>query len=425
MTLQALEHVRFDDAGADTSKVDPTTGVVAQRWDVAELAKPTRTPEGFLRCDALITRAGVFSYLRPNGSIAREYRPPEEVFNEESLRSFALVPLTLGHPPDGVDVTPDNIHDYQVGALGRPERVGDHARAEMLVTDPVAIAAVESGRNRVSLGYRSLIVPHAGVVKDANGVEQRFDAVQMRMRGNHCAIGVPRPRAGDEAQIRIDSADGYADALPHQEKIQMKLVKIKIGNLEIEVPEETASAISALQGRADAAEAQLKTEKRTDSSDIAELRRKLDQQQGTIDVLNAQLKTRLDSEEKVSKREKQAQGDIDRLAMFAAAAPILDKKLEEVVRMDADDVMREVVAKLNPDLPIDGKDAAYMRGAFEAVIASRVDSTADLKRIGDGAKKKAAEQQRQDNSTGENAVHEARARMIADMQNAWKPKEAA
>ena len=38
------------------------------------------TPEGFLTCDANVTRAGVFDYKDDRGQTIRELRSPEEVF---------------------------------------------------------------------------------------------------------------------------------------------------------------------------------------------------------------------------------------------------------------------------------------------------------------------------------------------------------
>lgn len=205
--LSARSSARFDADGItvhfDEAKSAPVSAI-SRRWDRAELSKPEKTPEGFLRADAHITRAGVFEYRRFDGSVVREWRPPQEVFDAKSLASFALVPLTLGHPPD--NLTPSTVRDHYVGSVGEPKRDGNHARAQMLVTDPRAIAAIEGGRNKVSCGYTANVIERRGrVVMD--GVEHEFDAVQTEIRGNHIAIAVDRPRAGDTAQIRIDASD--------------------------------------------------------------------------------------------------------------------------------------------------------------------------------------------------------------------------
>lgn len=48
------------------------------------------TPEGYLQATAYATRTGVFDYLLPDGSLFREYRPAEEVFNPDSLETLKI-----------------------------------------------------------------------------------------------------------------------------------------------------------------------------------------------------------------------------------------------------------------------------------------------------------------------------------------------
>jgi hypothetical protein len=56
-----------------------------QRYDVVELSKPKRYPNGWLRADAFLTRPGVFEYLEADGRIRPELRTPDEVFDASSL----------------------------------------------------------------------------------------------------------------------------------------------------------------------------------------------------------------------------------------------------------------------------------------------------------------------------------------------------
>jgi hypothetical protein len=43
----------------------------------------------------ILTRVGIFEYRRPDGSIRRELRLPEEVFAQESLASYKGKPVIL------------------------------------------------------------------------------------------------------------------------------------------------------------------------------------------------------------------------------------------------------------------------------------------------------------------------------------------
>jgi len=55
--------------------------VSVMRYDTTVLRLDgKRTPQGFLRADAVIARTGVQLYRRGDGTTQREYRPPETVF---------------------------------------------------------------------------------------------------------------------------------------------------------------------------------------------------------------------------------------------------------------------------------------------------------------------------------------------------------
>jgi hypothetical protein len=55
----------------------------------------SRTPQGFLRVKARLTKAGVFSY-----GDTKEYRPSEEIFKEDFLSSLKGAPITDLHPSE-------------------------------------------------------------------------------------------------------------------------------------------------------------------------------------------------------------------------------------------------------------------------------------------------------------------------------------
>lgn len=337
--------VRFDQADAPCR--------LSRRYDFAELAPPSKTKHGFLRAQGMLTRVGVFTYRRADGTTVREYRPPEEVFRADSLRSFALVPLTLGHPDNRENVTPENAQKFTVGAVGAPEQAGEHVRADMLITRKDAIAAVEGGRNKLSCGYDCFVIDRPGVYVGPDGKEERFDAVQTMIRGNHVAI-VDTPRAGPSAQIRIDSADAYQydGREPPQEE---RTVKIIIEGKEHDVP--------------DAVAAELK--KRTDDST------KVQELEGKIAAMEATKKTDAAESEKNSRVK-------ERVKLINRCAPFLTTKADEIEALhDLSDVelMRKVIAKRTPDLKLDGKDDVFVRAAFEVVMSQKVDTSTELKRI--------------------------------------------
>ncbi len=176
-----------------------------QRHDVASLESPVITPEGFLKADAFLTRAGIFEYPMPRGQL-RELRSDREVFDEASLETLKMKPVTDDHPvKDGhrILVTPENVREFTFGHVGEKfSRVDSKLRASVMITDGRLIKSVQGGRSQLSCGYICDLVFEGG---EFDG--KRYDAQQRHIRYNHVAV-VADGRAGPEVAMRVDSADG-------------------------------------------------------------------------------------------------------------------------------------------------------------------------------------------------------------------------
>lgn len=146
----------------------------------------SRTDEGYLICrDAIIARTGFQEYrfrdlpqkqaaelglrFKPD-DIVNVYRSPEQVFSPQTIASFEGKPFCNDHPEKflAAEATPDTseqqgtfaIRDYQCGHCQnvRPGLVpldsGDMPLlSDIIVTHPVAIAAIEAGKRELSCGY--------------------------------------------------------------------------------------------------------------------------------------------------------------------------------------------------------------------------------------------------------------------------------
>jgi uncharacterized protein len=172
---------------------------MAYRLDMGTqpLRPPVRMPDGRLVLDAIITRAGVFSYFE-NGREVRELRLPEDVFSPRSLETYALAPVTNDHPPRLL--TAKNMRDHTVGALGPVRRDGDVVRGSLAIYDAEVIGEMERGKQSVSAGYDVDVDNRAGEHPQYG----RYDRIQRNIRVNHVAI-VDAGRAGPEARVRMDS----------------------------------------------------------------------------------------------------------------------------------------------------------------------------------------------------------------------------
>jgi len=176
--------------------------MVVRRFDLSgTIGKIQRTPQGGIRVDAALTRAGIFEYVLPDGSVRREYRDPAEVFVEDSIETLRAAPVTRLHPADMV--TPDTWKDADViGHVdGAPAREEDLVVAQVVIQDADAIDAIDREKMReVSCGYVCELDLTPGELPSG----ERYDARQTKIRYNHVAL-VPRGRAGREVALRLDA----------------------------------------------------------------------------------------------------------------------------------------------------------------------------------------------------------------------------
>lgn len=158
------------------------------------------TPEGFLLCrDVPIARIGMQLYALDEVPIEKGLesyivieRDPEEVFSAKTISSFAGKPVTNDHPT--TEVTPANWRELVVGTVLDPRRgegaMNDCIIAEMLITEPTAIAAVRDGKREVSCGYDcdyEQIEPGRG--RQLNIVGNHVALVDEGRCGARCSIG--------------------------------------------------------------------------------------------------------------------------------------------------------------------------------------------------------------------------------------------
>ena len=156
------------------------------------------TDEGYLVDHPILTSCGIFEYTNPDGSVRRELRLPEYVFDEESLKTYKGKPIIITHDAGVVDK--NNVDREQVGTiLSEGTRDGEDVRAEIIIHDTDAMK--KSGLKELSLGYNLVLLEEPGVW---NG--EHYDAIQTQIVINHLAI-VASARAGEQARLNIDSSE--------------------------------------------------------------------------------------------------------------------------------------------------------------------------------------------------------------------------
>lgn len=234
------------------------TTKTVQAHDAISLTSRTITAEGYLVAPGNLARTGVQEYrahelgldsdgMDPMKTI-RLHRPPEEVFNADSMASFENKPITIEHPPRGV--TADNWSELAKGEVRNVGRSGDMLTGTLLVKARDAIDALQNGKAELSNGYSFELDMTPGTTAD--GVA--YDGVQRNIRGNHVAI-VDHARCGSACRI-ADSQTTEGVATMAEKR------KVVVDGIPLEVDEVTAAAIDKLNKQvADAATARSTAEK--------------------------------------------------------------------------------------------------------------------------------------------------------------------
>ncbi len=333
-------------------------GERVNRFDVSEIGKPTRTPQGFLRVPAFLTRAGVFEYRRQDGSIARELRHPDEVFKADSLATISAAPVTDLHPKEMVN--PKNVRSLAIGHVSETVRKdGVLVGADVIVEDDAAIAAVERGdRREISCGYKCRVDQTAG---EWNG--QRYDAVQRDIVYNHAALG-PRNwgRAGAEVALRLDSGDAMtADAFAWHEprtdsgEEDMDQTTLRIDNIDVTVPKQWAQVI------------ELGIKRRDDA--LGAMQKERDTAQGRADGLAKEvdeLKKKLETADDPKRLDSAVEA---RVKLIESARKILPPE-HKFDGQSTRQIHEATLKRLDDKLDLSKESDEYVRARFDTAIAA-------------------------------------------------------
>ena len=292
-----------------------------------------RTPHGFLRVNARLSKTGVFAYK--NG---REYRSDEEVFRTDSLESLKGAPVTDFHPMENNSecfLTAANAKDHIIGITESVERDGDYLKGSLIIFHEDAIKAIESGaRKEISLGYKCRLDKTPGSIKG-----QAYDGIQRDIIVNHVAL-VPTGwgRAGADCTIRTDSKT-TTTGTAMSEVIRLDGVDVAMTPDNIKTLfSEQKKQFEELSGRFDAIGLELEKEKSARAA--AE-----DPQ-----AVESKVQTRLKLVQKCQR--------------ILGEDASLDGKSDEELKLMA-------IKKFYPNVDLSGKDQSYLDGMFETILSQQ------------------------------------------------------
>ncbi len=326
--------------------------------DRVSVTAPRRTADGYLVADAYVARTGIQNYLgeevgRPDLLNVRVYRPPEEVFSDATMRSFAHRPMTNDHPPE--DVSAKNWKDYAIGHTG-DEVAHDKTRVRvpLVLMDQAAIDDFDAGKRELSQGYSAEIVWEDGFTPEG----EPYDAKLKNIRNNHLAL-VRRGRAGSQFRIGDGRTPGAPDPSAHPQPQENHMSNqqtriVVVDGLPVECTDASAAAIGKLQQQLQDAHTAAGTAAATHQATITDKDAAIAKAEGERDALKAQVLSDADLDQRVQQR-----GDL-----IAKAKAVHDADYSG--KSDADVRKAAVVAKLG-DAAVAGKHEAYVEALFDGL----------------------------------------------------------
>lgn len=352
------------------------------------------TDEGFLRVPGYASRTGIQTYLAselglpgdPN-RLVNVYRPPEEVFADDSLNTFLGIDITDDHP--STLVNKDNYRNLTVGVVtSKGRQDNDHVAVDLLIKDKNAISKVESGKSELSVGYTALYDEVNGVAPD--GTEYEF--VQRAIRCNHLAIC----QRGRARTARIFDNETGGSRMP------------------VNITLDSGRVIDV----ADAANAQLvadafdRHEKRVKDAEAAR-----DTAQALYDAAQEQVKQLQQkcSDEAISAR-------VQELTKVTTLARKIAGDAFKCDSMDTVEIQRAALSVKRPSVDWANKSAAYVEAAFDQASEEEEEETEDAG--GNGKQRKMCgdqyQQLAQDASKNAAPVMDAMTAFKMKSANLWK-----
>lgn len=371
---------------------------MVRRYDRGEFRTSTKKqPNGWLLAAGSLTRAGIFQYRNADGSVRKELRLPEDVFHQDSLESYPLIPITDEHPEEML--TAENTAKYQKGTIGYVRRDGDFLDSSLLFTDASLIKKIESGEKvELSCGYDCDLVVQPGIWKG-----QHYDLKQTNIRPNHVAV-VERGRAGPQARIRLDAADAVM--------LEGDTVKVTVDGKDYEVTQAVVDQIVSLVETGSSVPEPKVDEPKMDAQDkqkYMNLQKEYDSLKGRMDALtskDAEENRRMDSEKQRADIER---GVRERIALENKASSIIkdykfDGKTDRQIRED-------VIKHFAPTANVTASHSdAYVQARYDSEIdRAPAEAVGNVRRTAENENSKTPEVRK-----------DSREKMIEGSQNAYK-----
>lgn len=354
------------------------------RYDSSTVSAITKDPiTGYIHArNVPIARAGVFKYLKPDGTVHYEAKLPEDILSDSTVASANNKPITDNHPENEAGqrilVDKSNTNTLMKGLTASNAHVDETdgtVRVDLTITNPDLINKVDNGKRQLSIGFQTQVVPQNGVYKNAE-----YDSVQKNITINHVAvvdvaregpdISLDRSVVGDSAEM-IGELDDFSKK--KGQKPQMDFEKVRIGDQTIKVATDDADKLikydsdnSAKQKRIDELNAQIK--KLTDERDSL----KSGNKQAENDKSEAQAKADSLEKELQGYRDKVEGDGLDklvdqRMGLIDDVKSIVGDSFDPHGKSEKEMKIEAIKSVDGDSAEIDGKDDVYVNAYFNAV----------------------------------------------------------
>lgn len=410
-----------------------------QRFDSIPLHPASFTKEGYLVDNPIVTRMGIFEYHNPDGTVRRELRLPEHIFNEDSLASYEGKPIIVTH--DGGFIDRDNVEQEQIGTiLSKGYQDGENVRCKIVIHNTEAME--RCGLRELSLGYTLDLDFTPGEWQG-----QPYDAVQTNIRVNHLAL-VRNARAGGQARLNIDSEDkggenqmeenkNISDFQPDLTPEELQKAVEEFKQRKAQTDEEKKEPQNPPPAPMTAQEKVQMVKDRRDHRDTEDPQNTIARQDEDIQTLLEVIET-LEAQKDFGQAETaadKADGEESK-AEQTGNNPMNTDSIDDIVRtrvclarigdrlnldgLDTIGIMeakKRIIQKVKPSLRLDGKGESYINAAFDMAVME-IEARKDLnyqrfQMSGFGG-------QRTDGRETSPGAHSARNRMIQRMEKGEK-----
>lgn len=341
------------------------------RYDTAPIDKVTQDAQtGFIHItDVPIARVGVFPYLKADNSVEMEAKLPTELLSDSTVSSADSKPVTNDHPTELVNQR--NASKYMKGFTADNAHVdNDTLKVDMTITDADLISEINKGKQELSIGFETEIMPKKGEYK---GVA--YDSVQRNIQINHVAV-VEHGRAGHSVRLIGDTAEMIEQQDVQKKGKQMETTKVRLDGADVTVA--TADADKIIKLDADNSD---KTKKIADlEEEIKEKQKELDELKGKSDADKknadkAQAKADAAEKELADLKEKYSGDAMDkavtaRMELINKVKPYVGDsyefkgKSEKQLKLDA-------IKALDDSVDLDDKSDDYINAYFDSMCKAQ------------------------------------------------------